>query len=232
MVIKRKGEDRGRTQIGWLDGKHSFSFGDYFDPKHNGFGPLRVINEDLVQPGTGFSTHPHKDMEIITYVLEGQLEHKDSMGNGSLIRAGEVQYMSAGFGVTHSEFNPSNEEKLHLFQIWIQPNRKGGAPSYDQRHIDETKQNKALQLVVSGDGRNESIRIHQNVDIYLSRSKTGQQVAHSANPGRKIWVQVARGELDLNGTTLEIGDGAAVENEKDIRLTAREDSEALLFDMA
>src|SRR3954470_15502075 len=195
----RKSEERGRANFGWLDSKHSFSFGHYHDAKNMGFGPLRVINDDRVAPGGGFPTHPHSDMEIISYVLEGALEHKDSLGTGSVIRPGDVQRMSAGTGIRHSEFNASETKPVHFLQIWIIPERRGLAPSYDQKAFADDEKRGKLRLVGSRDGRNGSVIIHRDVDLYASLLSAGEIVTHELSAGRGAWVQVARGSVTLNG---------------------------------
>lgn len=232
MISLRAAGERGRAQLGWLDSRHTFSFGDYHDPRHMGFGPLRVINEDRVQPGGGFATHGHRDMEIVSYVLEGALEHKDSLGTGSVIRPGDVQRMSAGTGIRHSEFNPSHVEPVHFLQIWLYPETEGLAPSYEQKAFADDDKRGRLRLVASHDGRESSVLIHQDADIYAALLDRGGVVAHPLKPGRRAWVQVGRGEIDLNVQTLRAGDGAAVEQEDVIRIAGRaSDSEFLLFDL-
>ena len=232
MITIRKAEERGHFDHGWLDTYHTFSFDRYYDPQHVSFGSLRVINEDRVAPGHGFPTHSHRDMEIITYVLEGGLAHKDSMGNGSLIKPGEVQRMTAGTGVAHSEANPSADEPLHLLQIWIMPNAHGLKPGYEQKMFsDELKQGK-LCLIASRDGRDGSVTINQEADVYATKLDAGGVVAHSLGERRKAWLQVARGSVMLNGVDLNQGDGAAISDEATLEITGREPSEILLFDMA
>ncbi len=228
----RKSEERGRANFGWLDSKHSFSFGHYYDPRHMGFGPLRVINDDRVAPGGGFPTHPHSDMEIISYVLEGALEHKDSTGTGSVIRPGDVQRMSAGTGIRHSEFNASRTEPVHFLQIWIIPEADGLAPGYEQKSFAETDRRSHLRLIGSRDGRDGSLTIHQDVDLYATLLAEGESVSHEIASGRRGWVQVARGSITLNGETLTEGDGAAVSDTGALRLEGKSDAEVLLFDMA
>ncbi|BAV32622.1 quercetin 2,3-dioxygenase [Sulfuricaulis limicola] len=227
MIQLRKANDRGHADHGWLDSWHTFSFADYHDPKHVQFSALRVINEDRVAPGEGFPTHPHRDMEIITYVLEGALEHQDSLGTGSVIRPGEVQRMSAGTGIRHSEFNHSQTEPVHFLQIWILPDRQGVQPGYEQKRIGLDGQ---LRLVASPDGRDGSVTIHQNARVYAARLN-GSEVTHALAPGRRAWLQVARGTVQLNGTTLQAGDGAGIENEAALKLTADAAAEVLLFDL-
>lgn len=231
MIQVRKSKDRGYFDHGWLKTYHTFSFSDYYDAKFMGFRDLRVINEDFVQADDGFGTHPHNDMEIVTYVLEGTLEHKDSMGNGSLIRPGEVQYMCAGTGVTHSEFNPSKSEAVHLLQIWILPDRRHHTPRYDQKSFDEKLNQGDLTLVVSPDGEMGSIAIHQNVKLFVARLKDKKVISYSIAPKRHVWVQVARGGLKLNDIELSKGDGAAVSEESQLSLQADGSAEILLFDL-
>jgi redox-sensitive bicupin YhaK (pirin superfamily) len=232
MITIRRSEDRGRTQLDWLDSRHTFSFGDYYDPDHMGFGALRVINDDRVKPAAGFGTHPHRDMEIVTYVLEGELEHKDSLGNGSRIPAGEVQRMTAGTGILHSEFNPSPAEAVHLLQIWLLPERRGLTPSYEQRHFSAEEKSGRLRLVASRNGRDKSVRVQQDVDLYASVLQPGTRVNHRLQPGRRAWVQVAGGGIRLGNQTLQAGDGAAVVDEKSLEITADKPSEILVFDLA
>ena len=227
----RKSEDRGRANFGWLDSKHSFSFGHYFDPAHMGFGPLRVINDDRVAPGGGFPTHPHSDMEIISYVLEGALEHKDSLGTGSVIRPGDIQRMSAGTGVRHSEYNASRTAAVHFLQIWIIPEKKGLTPSYEQKSFSEAEKHGRLALIGSRDGRDGSITIHQDVDLYATILGKGEAVEHVIAEGRAGWVQVARGSVTINGETIEEGDGVAIEASGQLRLEGSGAAEVLLFDM-
>ncbi len=215
-----------------IEVSHTFSFADYYDPDFMGFRALRVINEDLVQPGQGFPTHPHSDMEIITYVLEGMISHKDSMGNGTNIQPGEVQRMSAGTGVRHSEFNPSVSDPLHLLQIWILPESKGLKPEYEQKRFPESERRGKLRLVASRDGRDGSVTVHQDVSLYSSLLSQGDVVTHALALGRHAWVQVARGALELNGATLNQGDGAAISGEGQIGLRAKKPAEVLMFDLA
>ena len=230
MITLRKADERGHANHGWLDTYHSFSFADYYDPERMGFRHLRVINDDLVMPGMGFGTHPHRDMEIITYLLSGSLEHKDSMGNGRVIRPGEVQYMSAGSGVRHSEFNPSKEEAAHLLQIWIQPDAAGVKPRYAEKSFAKTETGK-LRLVTSKTGRDNSIAIHQDADLWLAKLEPNEKVAHRLAAGRGAWVHVAEGEITLNGQTLAGGDAAAVDREAELKLAANKPSQVLLFDL-
>ena len=226
----RRSNERGFADHGWLKSFHTFSFADYFDPDHVEFGPLRVINEDRVEGGAGFGTHGHRDMEIISYVLEGQLAHKDSMGNGSIIKPGDVQRMSAGTGVRHSEFNPSNEEASHFLQIWIQPDEKGVKPRYAEKSLRDAPHGK-FHLVTSKTGRDGSIAIHQDADILLAKLDPGQQVTHTLADNRNAWVHVAEGEVVLNGKTLAGGDAAVISRETSLQLTANKPSQVLLFDL-
>ena len=230
MMKIRKANERGHAEHGWLDTYHSFSFADYYDPQWMGFRSLRVINDDLVMPGMGFGTHPHRDMEIITYILNGALEHKDSMGNGRVIKPGEAQYMSAGSGVQHSEFNPSKEEAVHLLQIWIQPDRKGVKPRYAEKSL-ATAPAGTLNLVTSKTGRDGSIAIHQDADLWLAKFNAGDHAAHKLAKGRHAWIHVAEGEVSLNGKTLQSGDAAAVSDESALELSAAKPSQVLLFDL-
>lgn len=231
MIQLRPSEARGRGKLDWLESYFSFSFSQYYDPAYMNFSNLRVINEDYVAPNQGFATHGHKDMEIVTYVLEGELEHKDSIGNGSIIRPGDVQRMSAGKGILHSEFNPSPDTPVHLLQIWITPDQFGVEPSYEQKFFStEDKQGK-LRLVASPDGRDGSVTIHQNACIYASVLAQGETVTH-AMPNRRAWVQMTRGSLTLNGETLKAGDGAGISDEKSITLIGQDsETEFLLFDL-
>jgi quercetin 2,3-dioxygenase len=228
----RRSAARGSADFGWLTSKHTFSFGSYHDPKYMGFGVLRVINEDRVEPGKGFQTHAHSDMEIISYVLSGALEHKDSLGTGSVIRPGDVQRMSAGTGIRHSEFNHSQTEPVHFLQIWIIPEKDGIAPSYEQKHFPESQRRATLRLVGSRDGRDGSVAIHQDVDLYAAVLSSGDQLQHALRRRRDGWLQVARGEVALNGERLGQGDGAAVSDPGALAIVARGDAEILLFDMA
>jgi hypothetical protein len=232
MLSIRRAGDRGHANHGWLDTHHSFSFADYYDPKHMGFRGLRVINEDRVAPGKGFGTHPHHDMEIISYVLDGALEHRDSMGNGSVIRPGEVQRMSAGTGVRHSEFNASHEQPVHFMQIWILPRANGLAPGYEQRSFSADERGNRLRLVVDPDGRDGALKINADARMYASVLAPGQSVAHELAAGRHAWVQVARGQIELGGQRLAAGDGASTSDAGTLAITAIEPSEVLLFDLA
>jgi redox-sensitive bicupin YhaK (pirin superfamily) len=232
MIQVRWGNKRGHTELDWLNSYHSFSFGDYYDPQHMGFRHLRVINEDWVKPGGGFPTHSHRDMEILTYVLEGALEHKDSLGNGSAIRPGEVQRMSAGTGISHSEYNHSQAEPVHLLQIWILPDKRGLEPGYEQHAFIGEARSGTWQLIAAKGGRDGSVSVHQDVDVFVARLAPGGQVSHRLKPGRHAWVQVARGAVVLNGTPLRQGDGAAVSAEAILEFGANDMSEILLFDLA
>lgn len=232
MITIRPAQARGTANFGWLDSRHTFSFGEYYDPKHMGFADLRVINEDKVAPGQGFSTHGHRDMEIISYVLEGALEHKDSIGTGSVIRPGDVQRMSAGTGIMHSEYNASKADPVHFLQIWILPEQKGIVPGYEQKNFSDDEKRNQLRLLGSRDGRDGSITIHQNVDLYAAVLGAGESVNHSFAEGRVGWLQVARGAVQLNGQTITAGDGAAITEESQITLQGTDqDAEVLLFDM-
>lgn len=231
MMTLRKAEDRGHFDHGWLNTYHTFSFGDYYDPAHMGFGTLRVINEDWVQPGKGFGTHPHRDMEILTYVLEGALEHKDSMGNGSAIRPGEVQRMSAGTGVTHSEFNHSKDDRVHLLQIWILPGQKNLNPSYEQKRFSKEERQGCFRLIASPEGTDGSVTIHQDAKVYGSLLDSGQEISYAIPEGRHLWLQVARGTVQAGGQSLRAGDGLAVSEEKSLSMKGAE-AEILLFDLA
>jgi quercetin 2,3-dioxygenase len=233
-VIKlRKSEERGHFDHGWLDTRHSFSFADYYDPEHMGFGHLRVINQDRVQPGRGFGTHGHRDMEILSYVLDGTLEHKDNMGNGSVIRPGDVQRMSAGTGVMHSEFNPSGDERVHFLQIWILPDRKGLAPGYEQKRFGPEARKGRLCLIASSDGADGSVTIHQDARVFaaLLGADSGE-VPYTPRPARRTWVQLATGKLRLNGIEMIEGDGAAIQHEPSLTFSAASPAEFLVFDLS
>lgn len=232
MITLRRSAERGRFDHGWLDTRHTFSFADYRDPAHMGFRALRVINEDVVAPGEGFPTHGHRDMEILTYILEGALEHKDSLGSGSVIRPGDVQRMSAGKGVQHSEFNPDAQRPVHLLQIWILPDRSGLQPEYEEKHFPEAERRGVLRLVASREGRAGSLRIHQDADVLAGLLAPGDRAVHELRPGRHAWVQLARGRLRLNGQELRAGDGAALSDEPTLELEALEEAELLVFDLA
>jgi len=232
MIRVRKAAERGHFHHGWLDTHHTFSFGDYYDPAHTGFRSLRVINDDRVQPGQGFGMHGHQDMEIVTYVLDGALEHKDSMGNGSILRAGELQRMTAGTGVRHSEFNPSDKEAVHLYQIWLLPERKGLKPSYEELALGEEEKRGRFRLVASPDGAEGGLTLHQDARLYLASLLPGQTVAHQIERGRAAWLQVLRGSVNFLGNDLSAGDGVAVTDENAVAIQADGPSEVLLFDLA
>jgi redox-sensitive bicupin YhaK (pirin superfamily) len=232
MMTIRPANERGHAQHGWLDSFHSFSFADYHDPKHMGFRSLRVINEDRVSPGQGFGTHPHRDMEILSYVLEGDLAHKDSMGTGSVIRPSDVQRMSAGRGVLHSEFNPSKTEPVHFLQIWIVPAEKNIEPSYEQRTVAPSSKDGRLALVASPTAEGESVTIHAPVKVYAGTFAEGQRAELPLESGRHAWVQVARGKVRVNGKELSAGDGAALSDEPAVRLEGTSGGEAIVFDLA
>src|SRR4051794_10360017 len=232
MIRVRKGSERGHFDHGWLDTYHTFSFGRYYDPRHMGFRALRVINEDRVAPGRGFGAHPHEDMEIITYVLAGALAHRDSLGTGSTIRPGELQRMTAGTGITHSEFNPSATEPVHLYQIWLEPERAGLEPSYEQNAFPEDERRNRLRLVASPDGHDGSLTIRQDARLYLATLEGGREVSHELRPGRHAWLQVLRGDVTLNGLALSAGDGAALGDEAGLVIRSDRPSEVLLFDLS
>ena len=231
MTTIRRSDERGHANHGWLDTYHTFSFADYHDPKWMGFRSLRVINDDLVMPRMGFGLHPHRDMEIITYVLSGALKHKDSMGNGRVIRAGDVQYMAAGTGVRHSEFNPSAEEAVRLLQIWIQPDRTGATPRYAEKALADAATGR-LHLVASKTGRDSSIAINQDADLWLARLAPGEQIAHALAAGRHAWLHVATGEITIDGQPLRAGDAAAFSGPATLQLAAATAAQVLLFDLA
>jgi quercetin 2,3-dioxygenase len=231
MLEVRKSGERGSASFGWLRSQHSFSFGRYYDPLHMGFGPLRVINEDRVQPGRGFDSHGHRDMEIISYVLDGALEHKDSMGNGSVLRYGDVQRMSAGTGVVHSEYNHSSEQPVHFLQIWVQPSGPGGAPGYEEKHFDTASKQGRLRLVVSPDGREDSVRLQQDAFIYATLLNGADAVEHPLRTGRLAYVHVVRGAVTVNGTTLATGDALKLTDETAVTLSQADDAEVLVFDL-
>jgi redox-sensitive bicupin YhaK (pirin superfamily) len=231
MIQIRKSDTRGHANHGWLDSRFTFSFAEYFDPKHVEFRTLRVMNDDRIAGGGGFPTHPHRDMEIVTYVLDGELAHKDSMGNGSVIKPGDVQYMSAGTGVAHSEFNASDKVPVHMYQIWMFPDKQGHTPTYDQKHFSAAEKQGKLRLVVSPDGRDGSVKIRQSNELYATVLAPGETVKHALQPERHAYVQVARGSVTLNGNKLATGDGAAISQEKALEFTGVEDAEVLLFDL-
>lgn len=230
-LTHRRADDRGKADFGWLDSRHTFSFGQYYDPQHMGFGPLRVINDDRVAGGGGFPTHAHANMEIVTYVLDGRLEHRDSLGTGSIIRPGDVQRMSAGSGIQHSEFNASKTDPVHFLQIWILPEKAGIAPGYEQKSFSIDDKRGRLRLVGSHNGRDGSIAIHQDVDLYAGLIAHGDHIAHDIAPGRLAWVQAARGSITVNGVELTEGDGLALEDVLTLDLHGTGDAEVLVFDM-
>jgi redox-sensitive bicupin YhaK (pirin superfamily) len=232
MVNIRRSGERGGGDHGWLNTRHTFSFSDYFDPRWMGFRSLRVINEDFVAPGAGFPMHPHRDMEIITYILQGKLEHRDSLGTGSVILPGDGQRMTSGSGIRHSEFNPSEADPTHLLQIWILPEKNGLRPSYEQKSFPEAEKRGKLRLIASRGGEDGSVRINQDAQLYVSLLSPGQQVSHVFDKDRHGWLQVAKGAVELNGTALDQGDGAAISKEDKISIKATKDSEVLLFDLA
>lgn len=231
MIKIRKSRERGHFDHGWLQTYHTFSFADYHDPHHMGFRTLRVINEDIVKPGQGFGTHSHRDMEIITFILEGALEHKDSLGNTSVIRPGEIQRMTAGTGVTHSEFNPSKKDRVHLLQIWILPNQKGLEPSYEQQVIEPQKKTNRLALIASPDAREGSVKVHQDALVYLGDLEKGKSLNYQPDSGRGVWIQVADGDLFLHHQELSAGDGAAIEKEPSFQIRSPQKSTFLLLDL-
>ena len=231
MITLRKARERGHAEHGWLDSWHSFSFAEYHDPAHMGFGPLRVINEDRVQPGTGFGTHGHRDMEILSYVLDGQLEHKDSMGNGSIIAPGDVQRMSAGRGVLHSEFNPSRSAPVHFLQIWILPSKNGIDPGYEQVNVPDAEKRGRLRRIAGAEGGDGAVRIHQDASVYAALLDGAESVRHALAPGRRAYVHVARGSVSVNGTPLAAGDAAKLEREHEVVLDRGQSAEVLVFDL-
>ena len=232
MITRRPASERGRADHGWLDSRHTFSFADYYDEAHMGFRALRVINEDRVQPGHGFGTHQHRDMEIISYVLEGSLAHRDDMGTGSTITPGDVQRMTAGTGVRHSEMNPSPTEPVHFLQIWLLPERRGLEPGYEQKRFEVADKRGRLRLIASPDGREGATTVHQDVDLYAGVFAAGEGVRFALRPGRHAWLQVARGAVTVNGESLKQGDGAAISDEAALDITADQDAEVLLFDLS
>lgn len=232
MLTIRRARERGHANHGWLDSHHTFSFAEYHDPKHMGFRGLRVINEDRVAPGRGFGTHPHRDMEIISYVLDGGLEHRDSLGTGSVIRRGEVQRMSAGTGVRHSEFNTSKTDPVHFLQIWILPAQKNIGPSYEQRAFDVEQRHNQLRLVVDPEGRDDALKIHSDARLFVGDLEAGKSITHEVPRGRHAWIQVARGTVEVSGTVLQAGDGASTSDAGPLTITASEDAELLVFDLA
>jgi len=231
MIEVRKSSDRGLADLGWLHSRHSFSFGHYHDPAHSGFGPLLVINEDRVMPGKGFGTHGHRDMEIISYVLDGELAHKDSMGNGSVLRYGDVQRMSAGNGVMHSEFNHSDKRDVHFLQIWIQPSVKGISPGYEEKHFDADSKRGKLRLIASPDGAENSVRIHQDARLYASVPEPGTELVLPLAPGRIAYLHLIRGAIEANGVALSGGDALKIRDQPKVELRQANDAELLLFDL-
>jgi len=231
MLTLRKANERGVTKISWLDSRHTFSFGDYRDPEHMNFGPLRVINEDVIAGGGGFQPHPHRDMEIVTYILDGALQHKDSLGNGSVIRPGEIQKMSAGTGIVHAEFNASRDRPTHLLQIWIVPSKQGITPGYEQKTIDPASIANKFARIAAPDPLPNEVSIVQDAEIWAAKIDADVEVIHPLNEGRRAWIQVARGEVDLNGQTLKAGDAAGITDSGMIAVHAKAPSEVLLFDM-
>jgi quercetin 2,3-dioxygenase len=232
MHAIRLSQDRGRADHGWLDSRHTFSFGDYHDPRFMSFGPLRVINEDRVAPGAGFGSHSHSDMEILSWVLSGALEHKDSLGTGAVIRPGELQRMTAGTGVTHSEFNGSKSEPVHFMQIWLLPERRGLPPSYEQRSFPDAELRNRWRLIAARDGRGGAVKVHQDVDLYAARLAGGSELPYKPAPGRRLWLQITRGSVDVDGASLSAGDAISWVDAGGITVHARDAAEALLFDMA
>ena len=232
MLTIRKSDERGHAEHGWLDSRHTFTFADYHDAAHMGFRALRVINEDSVAAAQGFGTHSHRDMEILTYVLEGSLEHKDSLGNGSILRPGDVQRMSAGTGVLHSELNPSPTERVHFLQIWVLPERRGISPSYAEKHFPQAERRGRLRLFASRDGREGSLSWNQDADLYGALLAKGERVTHELRPGRHAWIQIARGAIELDGHRLSAGDGAAISEQRTLELKGTADAELLLFDLS
>ena len=233
MISVRRADDRGHARFGgWLDSRHTFSFGDYHDSRFMGFGPLRVINDDRVTPGAGFDTHGHRDMEIVTYVLDGALEHKDSLGNGSVIRPGDVQRMSAGTGITHSEFNPSKVQPVHFLQIWIEPDQLGLEPGYEQKNLPGAARTDRLAVLASRDGREGSVRVHQDIQLFGGHVSPGIGLQHGLAEGRIAWLHIAEGAATVNGEWVETGDGLSFWDEREVTIEAADTTELLLFDMA
>lgn len=231
MIQVRKSDERGHANHGWLDTYHTFSFAHYYDPSFTGFNDLLVINDDRVKAGTGFGRHGHKDMEIITYVLEGELEHKDSLGTGSVLRYGDIQRMSAGTGILHSEFNHSRETALHLLQIWIVPEKQGIQPGYEEKKVSRDEKKNRLKLIVSSDGRDGSLRMHQDASLYAAIIEEGKKIEFPVKKGRDVWIQMARGTVEVNGILLQQGDGAAVTEEQSLRFEGKQEAEILVFDL-
>ena len=232
MITIRRSGDRGYADHGWLKSRHTFSFAGYYDPNHMGFRSLRVMNEDRVSAGEGFGTHAHDNMEIVSYVLEGELEHKDSMGNGEVLRPGEFQRITAGTGITHSEFNPSADNATHFYQIWLRPEREGIEPSYEQKSFDAADRQNQLQLVASPDGSDGSLLIHQDARIFLADLTSGEELTYKVPAGRHVWLQVLRGDLSVNGEALQTGDAAAISDESQLQLSTAGSAELMLFELA
>lgn len=228
-IVKRSAESRGKTELGWLHSRHTFSFGQYFDPDHMEFRSLRVINDDIVEPGGGFGSHPHSDAEIFSYVIDGELQHKDSMGNGSVIKAGDLQYMSAGSGVLHSEFNPSKTKPVHFLQVWLRPNQSGGAPRYAEKKLGQAAQRNALTLILAGEPREGATPIRQDAEIYFGKLDAKKSVNVVPGDGRSAWIHVIRGQIKTLGETLKEGDGAAISDALEFQIQAETDTEFLVF---
>lgn len=231
LLVKRSAAERGTTELGWLHSRHTFSFGNYFDPDHMGYRALRVINDDVVEPGQGFGEHPHRDAEIFSYVLEGELQHKDSMGNGRVIKAGDLQYISAGSGVLHSEFNPSRKNRVHFLQIWLRPQVTGGVPRYAEKALGKDAKPNGLTLLFAGEPRNQAVEIRANADVYLGRLGAGRQLVHRPAHGRGQWVHVIAGDVKILGESLKAGDGLAIERAAELEFESRDNSQFLLFDL-
>jgi redox-sensitive bicupin YhaK (pirin superfamily) len=230
-VVKRPAGERGLTELGWLHSRHTFSFGNYFDPDHMGFRGLRVINDDVVEPGKGFGEHPHRDAEIFSYVLEGELQHKDSMGNGRVIKAGDLQYISAGRGVLHSEFNPAGKDRVHFLQIWLMPRTSGGQPRYAEKALGKDAKPNSLTLLFAGEPRDEAVEIRANADVYVGKLDAEKRLIHQPSTGRGQWVHVIAGDLTLMGQSLKPGDGLAIENASELEFQSHGGSQFLLFDL-
>jgi redox-sensitive bicupin YhaK (pirin superfamily) len=230
-IVKRPANERGKTELGWLHSRHTFSFGNYFDPDHMGFRSLRVINDDVVEPGQGFGDHSHRDAEIFSYVIDGELEHKDSMGNGRVIKAGDLQYMSAGRGVLHSEFNPSPDRPVHFLQVWLKPKMAGGEPRYAEKALARTAKRNELTLVLSGEARDGAIEIRADADVYFGQLDAGKELAHRPPTGRTQWLHVIAGEVSVSGESLKPGDGTAFENFDTLEIRSHADAQFLLFDL-
>jgi hypothetical protein len=231
VLTKRPAEERGQAELGWLHSRHTFSFGDYYDVDHMGFRSLRVINDDVVEAGRGFGQHPHRDAEIFSYVIEGELEHKDSLGNGRIVKAGDLQYISAGSGVLHSEFNPSSKKPVHFLQIWLMPKMRGGEPRYAEKSLGQAAEQNALTLLFAGETRAEAVEIRADAEIYFGKLEAGRQLEHQAAPGRAQWLHIISGELSVLGENLKAGDGAAIENVSALELKSGPGVQFLLFDL-